>query len=304
MRSGNGHLGSGPDVAPGRLVELRGRPPVFVHESAGPPDAPALMLLHGLGATGALNWSSAFGPLSEHFRIVAPDHRGHGRTPAGSEPFTLSGCADDAFAVADALGVARFIAVGYSMGGPIAQLMWRRQPNRIDGLVLAATSRDFGGRVRDRLMFGILPVLLAATSVPGYRRLRASALSLLAPRFAGPPDRAWVVAELARAEPRAIIQAATELGRFTSRRWIDDVDVPTSVVVAMDDQLVPARRQLRLARSIPGAVAAFVNGDHYSAGRFDGDFVSVLVHECRAVARRAHTSERIDPAYWDLLDAL
>jgi len=293
----------GPNLPPGRLVELNGRPPVFVHEVTGPPGAPTLMLLHGLGASAALNWFGAFERLGEHFRVVAPDHRGHGRTPAGREPFTLTGCADDALAVADALGIEHCTAVGYSMGDPIAQLMWQRRPERIDGLVLAATSRDFGGRVRERLMFGMLPVLLAASTVPGYRTLRRRALSLLTPRFPGPPDRAWVIAEMARADSRAIIQATGELGRFTSRDWISDVDVPTSVIVAMDDQLVPVRRQLKLARSIPGAIAAFVDGDHYSAGRPDGDFTSVLVHECRSVVRRAARPAVATPSYWELLSS-
>jgi pimeloyl-ACP methyl ester carboxylesterase len=285
------------------MLDLRGRAPVFVREVAGPAGAPTVVLLHGLAASAALNWHTAFGPLGEHFRVIAPDHRGHGRTPAGPEPFTLTGCADDAFAVADALGVDRFIAVGYSMGGPIAQLMWRAQPSRVRGLVLAATSRDFGGRVRDQLLFRLLPLALAASAVPGYRRLRRSTLSLVAPRFATPADRGWVLDELARADSRAVIQATAELGRFTSRGWIDAVDVPTSVVVAMDDQLVPVRRQLKLARSIRGAVAAFANGDHYVAGRAETDFVSVLVHECCGVARRADGTHHADPAYWELLSS-
>jgi pimeloyl-ACP methyl ester carboxylesterase len=292
-----------PDWPPGRLLDLRGRAPVFVREIPGPPGAPTVMLLHGLAASAALNWHTAFAPLGAHFHVIAPDHRGHGRTPAGPEPFTLTGCAADAFAVADALGVERVIPVGYSMGGPIAQLMWRAQPARVQGLVLAATSRDFGGRVRDRLLFGLLPLALAASAVPGYGLFRRSTLSFVAPRFATAADRAWVIDELARADSRAVIQATAELGRFTSRGWIDAVDVPTSVVVAMDDQLVPVRRQLKLARSIHGAVAAFANGDHYVAGRAETDFVSVLVHECRAVARRAAGVAPPDPSYWELLSS-
>ena len=192
--------------------------------------------------------------------------------------------------VADALGVDRLIAVGYSMGGPIAQLMWRRQPNRVDGLVLAATSRDFGGRVPRRILFQLLPLVVAASRVPGYGLFRGRALSLFAPRFASSADRAWAIEELRRADPKAIIEAAAELGRFSSRGWISSVDVPTSVLVAMDDQLVPVRRQLKLARSIDHCVAAFINGDHYAPGRAEADFVNVLLHESapsRDVRRRS-----------------
>jgi hypothetical protein len=78
--------------------------------------------------------------------------------------------------------------------------------------------------------------------------------------------------------------------------------VPTSVIVAMNDQLVPVRRQLKLARSIDNAVAAFVNGDHYSVGSAPEDFVPVLVHECRSVLHRGQHNEGEAPAtYWDAL---
>jgi 3-oxoadipate enol-lactonase len=258
------------------------------------------MLLHGLGASAPLNWFPAFGPLAEHFRVIAPDLRGHGRTPAGRGPFTLAGCADDAFAVADALGVEHFIAVGYSMGGPIAQIMWRRRPERIDGLVLAATSRDFGGRIRDRLAFQSLPLALAATRVPGSQELRKLVVSLLAPRFASPAIRRWATDELRRSDSRSILEAAVELGRFSSRAWIHGVNVPTAVLVAMNDQLVPARRQLKLARAIPRAVAAFVNGDHYAVGSAPEDFVPVVVRECLSVASRVADDSQTGPAYWEV----
>ncbi len=62
-----------------REVRLSGRGTTFVRELAGPAGAPTLVLLHGLAATGGLNWGPSFGPLSRVFRVVAIDHRGHGR---------------------------------------------------------------------------------------------------------------------------------------------------------------------------------------------------------------------------------
>jgi 3-oxoadipate enol-lactonase len=292
-----------PDLPPGRFVDVSGRAPIWVYDAPGPPDAPVVMLLHGLGASAALNWFPAFDALARHFRVIAPDHRGHGRTPAGAESFSLSGCAEDAFAVADALGVDRFIAVGYSMGGPIAQLMWRNQPHRIEGLVLAATSRDFGGRIRDRLKFQSIPLVLAANRIPGSGSIRGLGVALVSPRFTSGPLRHWVRDELGRGDARRVLEAAAELGRFSSRTWIGGVDVPTSVIVAMNDQLVPVRRQLKLARSIDHAVAAFVDGDHYSVGSAPEDFVPVLVHECLSVFRRSRGGAAGLPAYWEPLSA-
>ena len=87
MPSGEHDVRTGPDVPPGRMLEFRGRAPVFVHELEGPPDAPTVMLLHGLAASAALNWCAAFEPLAKHFRVIAPDHRGHGHTPPCREAF-------------------------------------------------------------------------------------------------------------------------------------------------------------------------------------------------------------------------
>src|SRR4051794_41166201 len=108
----------------GRPVVLPGRGTTFVREAMGPPGAPTLILLHGLGATAALNWFPVFELLSEHFHVVALDHRGHGRGIRPTRRFRLADCADDVVALADQLGIDTFIPVGYSMGGPIAQLIW------------------------------------------------------------------------------------------------------------------------------------------------------------------------------------
>jgi pimeloyl-ACP methyl ester carboxylesterase len=279
----------------GRLVDLDGREPVWVHEG-GNRRNPTLVLLHGLGASAALNWAPAFAALASRYHVIAPDHRGHGRTPPGTEGFSLEACADDVVALADALDVGRIVAVGYSMGGPIAQLVWRRVPHRVEGLVLAATSRDFRGRVGERLRFQVVPLALAATHLPGAGLVRNAVISLIAPRLA-PDVREWAVSEMCAADPRRVLEATAELGRFTSRGWIGGVTVPTSVIVTMQDQLVPVRRQLKLARSIDGAVATFVDGDHYTVGTIPEAFVPVLLHECARVV--AHASTRDAPAYWD-----
>jgi 3-oxoadipate enol-lactonase len=62
-----------------RDIELRGRGRTSIREVHGPKGAPNLVLLHGLAATGRLNWSAALRALSERFRVIVVDHRGHGR---------------------------------------------------------------------------------------------------------------------------------------------------------------------------------------------------------------------------------
>ena len=83
------------------------------------------------------------------------DHRGHGRGLRDDRPFRLEDCADDVAAVADQLGIERMIVVGYSMGGPIAQLLWRRHSALVDGLVLCSTGAAFASTPRLRALFRV-----------------------------------------------------------------------------------------------------------------------------------------------------
>ena len=68
--------------------------------------------------------------IAAGYRVIAIDHRGHGRGPRPLVPFRLTDCADDAAAVMRTLGVAPAIVYGYSMGGAIAQLIAHEAPRR------------------------------------------------------------------------------------------------------------------------------------------------------------------------------
>src|SRR5687768_8020300 len=112
-----------PELPTGWTVELPGRGTTFAAEIPGPEGAPTLLLLHGLACTGYLNWFPALSSFAGKYRVVMMDLRGHGRGIPTGRFFRLKDCADDAVALADALGIERFIPVGYSMGGPVAQLV-------------------------------------------------------------------------------------------------------------------------------------------------------------------------------------
>ncbi len=242
-----------------------------------------MLLLHGLGATGRLNWGRCYRALSEHFRVLSLDHRGHGRG-LRTRRFRLEECADDAAAAASARGAEHFIAVGYSMGGPIASLTWRRHRDQVDGLVLCATARHFATRTMARLArVGMPPAALAARLFPGPARARS--LSRMLQRIEHPALRERVREEFIGHEPASVIQAAHAVARFSSHDWIGDVDVPSAVVVTTEDVLVPPERQRKLASSIEGAEVFEVRGGH-DACVTERAFASTLVEACRSVARR------------------
>jgi 3-oxoadipate enol-lactonase len=91
-----------------------------------------------------LNWHAAYGPLADaDYRVLAIDHRGHARGLRALAPFRLTDCSDDAAAVLRTLEIEQAIAVGYSMGGTIAQLMARDHRDVLNGIVLSGTSQHF-----------------------------------------------------------------------------------------------------------------------------------------------------------------
>ncbi|KPK53407.1 MAG: hypothetical protein AMJ63_06555 [Myxococcales bacterium SG8_38_1] len=249
-----------------------------VVEYAGPAGAPTLMLLHGLAATGALNWLTAFDDLAERYHLLAVDHRGHGYG-IPTRRFRLKDCADDAVAAADALGVRNFIAVGYSMGGPIAKLCWSRHPGRVRGLVLCATARHFTPERYPVLTRAVLPgAVLGARLAP--KLVRSQIIEGMLRDVPSQTAREFVRKEMAVADPAALAEATRAVLRFSSRNWASDIEVPTAVVVTTRDKIVPTRRQYRLAAAIPGAKRFEVDGDHFACADRQTDFVQKLLAAC------------------------
>jgi 3-oxoadipate enol-lactonase len=274
-------------LPPGRVVDLPGRGRTFARIAPGPAGAPTLLLLHGWTASADLNWFRCYGPLSRWFSVVAIDHRGHGRGIRSRRPFSLADCADDAAALLDELGIGSVIPVGYSMGGPIAQLFWKRHGDRTEGLVLCATSRNFGRSAGERAMFtGLLGLSGVARAVPGSVR-REVADRLITRRLDGTVLGPWAAEEIRRNDPAVLLQAGWSIGRFSSADWIGDVDVPTAVIVTMNDNVVHPQRQLKLAEAIPGAEVIQIAGDHGVCVMQPQKFVPALLDGCRRVARRA-----------------
>ena len=274
-----------PRLPPGREVVLKGRGTTFVREVAGPPGAPTLLLLHGWTASADLNWFPSFEALGRRYRVVAMDHRGHGRGIRSRRRFRLSDCADDAAALVRALGTGPVVAVGYSMGGPVAQLLWRRHPDLVAGLVLCATTRTFATRTEEKLGFLAMGgASFASRLTPGTAR------EALARRMMGTGGErtvgAWMQREMQRSDWTAVLEACQALVRFDSRGWIGSVDVPTAVVVTMGDGMVAPARQVALARAIPDATVHPVQGDHTVCVTDPGRFLPALLDACASVSSR------------------
>ena len=275
-------------VPPGRSIELPGRGTAFVREAPGPPGAPTMILLHAFAATAGINWFTAFEHLARRFRVLALDLRGHGRGVRSRERFRFTDCADDTAALAAELGVRSAIVGGYSMGGPIAQLLWKRHRPLVEGLVLAATSYRFLHDAQARILVtSAVGALAQATRLAELAaRVPLAGLRLLIPTLvpaSGSVGR-WGAEEIRRHSLRAVIEAGAEIGSYNAEPWIGTIDVPTAVVLTTHDRAVDPIWQLRLARAIRGASVHTVADGHVACGH--SLFGQVFAEACGEIADR------------------
>jgi 2-hydroxy-6-oxonona-2,4-dienedioate hydrolase len=127
--------------------------------TAGDTDAPAIVLVHGLGVS-----SSYFVPLAERlaarFRVYSPDLPGHGYSASAAMPLDIAGLAKALLDWMDEAGVERAILVGHSMGAQIAVEASLRSPQRVDQIVLIGLTPEPTARSTTkqfvRFLLGIL----------------------------------------------------------------------------------------------------------------------------------------------------
>jgi 3-oxoadipate enol-lactonase len=265
-------------LPPGGVVHVPGRGEFFLRDSGG--EGSPVLLLHGWMFSADLNWWRAYGALEQAgYRVLALDHRGHGRGLRTHTPFRLSDCADDAAALLRHVGVSEALVVGYSMGGAIAQLMARDHRDVVAGLVLGATSSHWTGARQRVLWRGLALVRLALGLAPDGAWRRGL-------RIAGFPDSAtttWITAELTRGSASDLAEAGRELGRFDSRGWLGAVTVPAAVIVTTKDAGVPPAHQRELA-ALLRAERFEVRGDHSAVTSRAKEFNAVLLSALEAAA--------------------
>jgi len=267
-------------LPPGSTVNVQERGEFFVRDTGGA--GQVVLLLHGWMFPSDLNWLRQYAPLAQAgYRVLAMDLRGHGRGLRSSSPFRLTDCADDAAAVLGALGVDSALIVGYSMDGPVAQLMAVRHPGTVAGVVLCATAMDWHDR-RQRAVWRTMSLLRLGMGLAPRRWWTATV------RLGGgatDPSAAWVVAELSRGSAVDLAEAGRELGRFDSSAWVGSIPAPVAVVVTRRDRLVPPAKQYALATAADASVHG-VDADHDACSASPA-FTQVLLDALDTLGRHA-----------------
>jgi 3-oxoadipate enol-lactonase len=221
---------------------------VVHYELRGPEGAPAVLLANSVG-TNFHVWDPQAEVLSQRFRVLRYDMRGHGLTDCPAGPYTIAQLSDDARALLDALGIASAHVVGLSIGGLVAQSLAATAPARVRSLVLCDTANIIGppSRWDDRI---------AAVSKGGLASIVDGVMKVWFTDgfIASRPDVVRGFMNMLTRSPLAGYIACCYALRDADLR-ADDAQIvcPTLVVVGDQDASTPPAAARALCEAIKGA---------------------------------------------------
>ena len=217
--------------------------PYYIEQGKGFP----LILLHGNGEDCSY-FLHQMEPFAQHFRVLAIDTRGHGKTPRGERPFTIRQFADDLLAFMDQHAIEKAHILGFSDGGNIAMVFALAHPERVEKLILNGANLDASG-VKRKIQ---IPIEI------GYRIARL---------FAGMSPKAKRNAEMLGLMVNDPNVKPEELSRM---------QCPT-LVVAGDKDMIKDQHTRLIATSIPGAALSIIPGSHFIANQRPEAFNEVVL---------------------------
>ena len=219
------------------------------YEQYGGSDAnkPYLLLLPGLLGAISSQWRPFLKPLSENYRLLLVDLRGHGRSQNNAVTLDISQMLGDLTGLLDQLNIERLHIAGYSLGGYLGLLLAINQPRRVATLLMHATkfywTADSAAKMRQQLDPDVM-----AQKVPTYA-------DQLVQEHGG---RQW----------RVLVRQAAELTASLvdsdlSERQLKNARLPVLVSVGDRDELVPLPEAYRLSRALPqGGMLVLPNTRH------------------------------------------
>jgi 3-oxoadipate enol-lactonase len=246
------------------------------HRLEGPRDAPVVTLTHPLGVTLAL-WDDHVAALTDRYRVLRYDVRGHGGSETPSGPYTLEQMAGDLFDLLDALGIAETHFVGVSMGGLIGMTAALGQPQRIKSLVLCDTTACYGPGVRpmweDRIRVaegeGMTTALLDRTMAIWFTE---------AFRTERPETVERIASMLRKSDPRGYAAAIRAIGFVDLAERLGAIRCPTLVVVGEQDPGTPPAMARVIHERIAGSELLVIPNAMHCAVVEDADrFLAALL---------------------------
>ena len=232
-----------------------------------------LLLIMGLAADSTA-WMFQIPDFGKHYRTIAFDNRGVGRSAKPPGPYTIHEMADDAAGLLDALDIRRTHVVGVSMGGMIAQELALRHPERVQSLVLACTFPEPDADVERQRRFSLQQFGGSVTS-SGHMQIDLKAvdpmqfLQLMLPTVFNQEFIATQLPKLMQVfsgalqygfSMEAILGQVAAVMNHRATDRLHQITAPTLVITGDADRLISPANSDLLAKHIPGAKLVKVPG--------------------------------------------
>jgi 3-oxoadipate enol-lactonase len=212
---------------------------------------PIVLLLHGLGVNSS-SWMLQFDTLiSAGFRPIVPDIMGFGESEYDGLGWSIERIADLLAELLIQLNSGPVFVVGLSMGGAIAQQLTLSYPKFVRKLILVSTFK----KLRPRNLVTWFYFLLRAFMVYFFDIKTQSKIvaQKVFPDSDQLPLRKMAEAQIAQADPRAYREAMKSLFMFNSTNQLNEISIPTLVVIGENDSTISPVHQMELSKNILGA---------------------------------------------------
>lgn len=191
---------------------------------------PALVFLHYWGGSSG-TWRHVATRLAASHRTIALDHRGWGASDAPAAGYALADFADDAAGVIRALDLRRYVLVGHSMGGKVAQLLASRRPAGLIGLALVASAPP------SPLALPAQAREMMAEAYETRASVEATIDGVLTAKPLAPDDREQVISDSLRGAPAAKAAWPASASQEDIRAAVAEIAVPVMVVAGEQDRV-------------------------------------------------------------------
>lgn len=238
---------------------------------------PVLILSNSIGTSYHM-WDGEVDALSQHFRVLRYDARGHGESgvPAGS--YSLDRLGLDVLEMMDALGIQSAHFLGLSLGGFIGQWLGIHAPQRIDRLILSNTAAQLSpASVFDER-------IAAVRAAPDMRETAEGFLANWFPRHmldAGGPVIDKFRAMLLATDREGLAGLFAAVRDADLRRTIRLIEAPTLVIAGRDDTVTSAQHGADIAAAIPGARLLTLPTVHLSNIERRQEYLDAVMHFLR-----------------------
>ncbi len=225
----------------------------------GDEDKPVAMLSNSLGSTHEM-WEPQMAALTERYRVLRYDNRGHGQSDAPPAPYAMDRIASDAKELIEALGVGPVLWCGVSMGGMVGMWLGANAPDLLRRAVLANTSPLIGPPE-------IWNQRLAVIEDQGMEVLSKAVVQrwLTALYAAGHPETAAKLTAMIAATPaHGYAGTAAAIRDMDLRDLLPRIRVPVLVIAGSQDQSTTVVMGEQIAAGVPGARLEILEAAHLS----------------------------------------